>query len=108
YHLTDDRASFTLPLRDLELTRLPSAIWRIRRRTLSSRRHYLDLAIGGHHIESTLATPDGRPQNPESLSPGVVDSNNPLEPLDVETTYLRAPTVELPFLSLNDDELLSM
>ncbi|RQM30748.1 hypothetical protein B5M09_013083, partial [Aphanomyces astaci] len=98
YHLTDDRASFTLPLRDLKLTRLPSAIWRIRRRTLSSRRHYLDLALGGHHIESTLATPDGRSQTPESLSPGAVDSNNPLE----------SPTVELPFLGLNDDELLSM
>ncbi|RQM21535.1 hypothetical protein B5M09_011789, partial [Aphanomyces astaci] len=98
YHLTDDRASFTLPLRDLELTRLPSAIWRICRRTLSSRRHYLDLALGGHHIESTLATPDGRSQTPESLSPGAVDSNNPLE----------SPTVELPFLGLKDDELLSM
>ncbi|RHY16103.1 hypothetical protein DYB25_008482, partial [Aphanomyces astaci] len=108
YHLTDDRASFALPLRDLELTRLPSAIWRIRRRTLSSRRHYLDLALGCHHIESILATADGRSQTPESLSPGVVDSNNPLEPLDVETTYLGAPTVELPFLGLNDDELLSM
>ncbi|RHY89040.1 hypothetical protein DYB35_009890 [Aphanomyces astaci] len=106
YHLIDDRASFALRLRDLELTRLPSAIWRIRRRTLSSRRHYLDLALGCHHIESALATPDGRPQTPESLSPGAVDSNNPLEPLDVETTYLGAPTVELPFLGLNDDELL--
>ncbi|RHY85704.1 hypothetical protein DYB37_013712, partial [Aphanomyces astaci] len=105
YHLTDDQASFTLQLRDLELTRLPSAIWRIRRRTLSSRHHYLDLALGCHHIESALATPDGRPQTPESLSPGVVDSNNPL---DVETTCLRAPTAELPFLDLNDDELLSM
>ncbi|ETV64603.1 hypothetical protein H257_18525 [Aphanomyces astaci] len=113
YHLTDDQASFALPLRDLELTRLPSAIWRIRRRTLSSRHHYLDLALGCHHIESALATPDGRPQTPKSLSPGVVDSNNPhnpveVEPLDVETSYLGAPTVELPFLDLNDDELLSM
>ncbi|RHY25377.1 hypothetical protein DYB25_012257, partial [Aphanomyces astaci] len=98
FHLTDDQASFALPLRDLELTRLPSAIWRIRRRTLSSRRHYLDLALGGHHIESTPAPLDGRSQNPESLSPGAVDSNDPLE----------APTVELPFLGLNDDELLSM
>ncbi|ETV65427.1 hypothetical protein H257_17850 [Aphanomyces astaci] len=95
YHLIDDRASFALRLRDLELTRLPSAIWRIRRRTLSSRRHYLDLALRCHHIESALATPDGRPQTPESLSPGVVDSNNPLEPLDVETTYLGAPTVRI-------------
>ncbi|RLO07081.1 hypothetical protein DYB28_000633 [Aphanomyces astaci] len=70
FHLTDDQASFALPLRDLELTRLPSAIWRIRRRTLSSRHHYLDLALGCHHIESALATPDGRPQTPE-LSPRV-------------------------------------
>ncbi|RHZ09735.1 hypothetical protein DYB31_015695, partial [Aphanomyces astaci] len=98
YHLIDDRASFTLPLRDLELTRLPSAIWRIRRKTLSSRRHYLDLALGGHHIESNPASPDGRSQTPESLPPGAVDSNDPVE----------APTVELPFLGLNDDELLSM
>ncbi|RHZ08186.1 hypothetical protein DYB31_013250, partial [Aphanomyces astaci] len=60
------------------------------------------LPIGG-----TKIPPDGRSQTPESLSPGVVDSNNPLEPLDVETTYLGAPTVELPFLGLNDDELLS-
>ncbi|RHZ42055.1 hypothetical protein DYB26_005186 [Aphanomyces astaci] len=80
YHLTDDRASFTLPLRDLELTRLPSAIWRIRRRTLSSRRHYLDLALGGHHIESNPA-PLTAGRKTRSLSPrGLLTQTIPSRP----------------------------
>ncbi|RQM20785.1 hypothetical protein B5M09_013453 [Aphanomyces astaci] len=47
FYLPDIGVQLTLPLRDLEATRLHSHIWRVRRRTLTSRRRYLESATEG-------------------------------------------------------------
>ncbi|RLN88150.1 hypothetical protein DYB28_010322 [Aphanomyces astaci] len=69
FYLPDLRVQLTLPLRDLEATRLHSHIWRVRRRTLTSRRRYLESATEGLDSGSAVIDPGIPPLLHESEAP---------------------------------------
>ncbi|RHY24171.1 hypothetical protein DYB36_012508 [Aphanomyces astaci] len=69
FYLPDLGVQLTLPLRDLEATRLHSHIWRVRRRTLTSRRRYLESATEGLDSGSAVIDPGIPPLLHESEAP---------------------------------------
>ncbi|RHZ06156.1 hypothetical protein DYB26_010696, partial [Aphanomyces astaci] len=69
FYLPDLRVQLTLPLRDLEATRLHSHICRVRRRTLTSRRRYLESATEGLDSGSAVIDPGIPPLLHESEAP---------------------------------------